>query len=109
MDGNKNPVATAAAGFVLPAFSDNYREWQAWDISLWYDFGRFKTNIAYLHTEAENTRHRDDLWVQSNRFAYNEYIELYWINGYLNSKGPERQSSENNRGYAFITGVALKY
>lgn len=109
VDGNKNPVATAAAGFGLPAYFDNYREGQAWDISLGYDFGRFKTNIAYLHTEAENTRHRDDLWVQSNRFAYNEYIELYWINGYLNSKGPERQSSENNRGYAFITGVALKY
>ena len=32
-----------------------------------------------------------------------------FTNGYLNSKGPERQSSENNRGYAFITGVALKY
>lgn len=109
IDGDKNPISTVARNSHLPAYFDNYREGQAWDFSIGYDFGRFKTNLAYLHTEANNTRNRDDLVVQSNRFYVNEAIELFWINGYLNSKGFSRSSDNNNKGYASIAGVALKF
>ena len=68
-----------------------------------------KVNFAYLHTEAKNTRNRDDLYVQANSFEVNKYVELFLINGYINSKGTERLSKNNNRGYAVISGVALKY
>ncbi len=109
IDGDKNPISTQAVNSYLPAYFDNYREGQAWDFSIGYDFGRFKTNLAYLHTEAENTRNRDDLFVQTNRYALNKYFELFLINAYLNSKGNDRWSDNNNRGYAVITGLALKY
>ena len=109
IDGDKNPISTQAVNSYLPAYFDNYREGRAWDFSIGYDFGRFKTNLAYLHTEAENTRNRDDLFVQTNRYALNKYFELFLINAYLNSKGNDRWSDNNNRGYAVITGLALKY
>lgn len=109
IDGDKNPISTTARSPHLPAYFDNYREGEAWDFSLGYDFGRFKTNFAYLHSEAKNTRNRDDTFIQANRYSLNEYFELFWVNAYSNSKGVDRNSDNNNKGYAVITGIALKY
>ena len=109
IDGNKNPITEKSNNPNLPDYFDNYREGEAWDFSMGYDFGRFKTNLAYLHVESKNTRNRDDLVVQTNRFALNEWFELFWINAYINSKGFERNTDDNNKGYAVITGLALKY
>lgn len=109
IDGDKNPISTTARSPHLPAYFDNYREGEAWDFSVGYDFGRFKTNFAYLHSEAQNTRNRDDIFIQANRYSLNEYFELFWVNAYSNSKGVDRNSDNNNKGYAVITGIALKY
>lgn len=109
IDGDKNPISTTARSPHLPAYFDNYREGEAWDFSVGYDFGRFKTNFAYLHSEAKNTRNRDDIFIQANRYSLNEYFELFWVNAYSNSKGVDRNSDNNNKGYAVITGIALKY
>lgn len=109
IDGDKNPISTTARSSHLPAYFDNYREGEAWDFSVGYDFGRFKTNFAYLHSEAKNTRNRDDIFIQANRYLLNEYFELFWVNAYSNSKGVDRNSDNNNKGYAVITGIALKY
>ncbi len=109
IDGDKNPISTTARSPHLLAYFDNYREGEAWDFSVGYDFGRFKTNFAYLHSEAKNTRNRDDIFIQANRYLLNEYFELFWVNAYSNSKGVDRNSDNNNKGYAVITGIALKY
>lgn len=109
IDGDKNPISTTARSPHLPAYFDNYREGEAWDFSVGYDFGRFKTNFAYLHSEAKNTRNRDDIFIQANRYSLNEYFELFWVNAYSNSKGVDRNSDNNNKGYTVITGIALKY
>lgn len=109
IDGDKNPISTTARSPHLPAYFDNYREGEAWDFSVGYDFGRFKTNFAYLHSETKNTRNRDDIFIQANRYSLNEYFELFWVNAYSNSKGVDRNSDNNNKGYAVITGIALKY
>ena len=109
IDGDKNPISTTARSPHLPAYFDNYREGEAWDFSVGYDFGRFKTNFAYLHSEAKNTRNRDDIFIQANRYSLNEYFELFWVNAYSNSIGVDRNSDNNNKGYAVITGIALKY
>lgn len=109
IDGDKNPISTTARSPHLPAYFDNYREGEAWDFSVGYDFGRFKTNFAYLHSEAKNTRNRDDIFIQANRYSLNEYFELFWVNAYSNTKGVDRNSDNNNKGYAVITGIALKY
>lgn len=109
IDGDKNPISTTARSPHLPAYFDNYREGEAWDFSVGYDFGRFKTNFAYLHSEAKNARNRDDIFIQANRYSLNEYFELFWVNAYSNSKGVDRHSDNNNKGYAVITGIALKY
>ena len=108
VEGNKNPITQKSTNPRLPDYFDAYREGEVWDFSMGYDFGRFKTNLAYLHTQADNLRNRDDLWVQTNRFALNEYFDVYAINAYLNSKGCDK-TGKNNRGYAFITGISVRY
>ena len=109
IDGDKNPISTTARSPHLPAYFDNYREGEAWDFSVGYDFGRFKTNFAYLHSEAKNTRNRDDIFIQANRYSLNEYFELFWVNAYSNSKGVDRNSDNNNKGYAVITVRSFFY
>ncbi len=109
IDGKDNPISTTRQNEHLPAYFDNYREGEAWDISFGYDFGRFSTNFAYLHTEAKNTRNSDNLFLQSNRYEVNDHLDIFLINGYTNSKGLTRNSDNNSKGYAIITGIALKY
>ena len=109
VDGKKNPISTKAVNSHLPALFDNYRESQAWDFSIGYKFGQFNTNLAYLHTEAENTRNKDDIFLQSNVYSMNKYIDLYLINAYINSHGNTRDGENDNKGYAFITGISVKY
>ena len=108
VDGNKNPITKKSTNPRLPDYFDAYREGEAWDFSVGYDFGNFKTNFAYLHTQADNLRNRDDLFLQTNRYALTDSFELYAINAYLNSKGFDK-TGKNNRGYAFITGISVRY
>ena len=106
IDGDKNPISTTARSPHLPAYFDNYREGEAWDFSVGYDFGRFKTNFAYLHSEAKNTRNRDDIFIQANRYSLNEYFELFWVNAYSNSKGVDRNSDNNNNCLLYTSDAA---
>lgn len=109
VDGNKNPITTVSTNPQTPAYFDNYRESQAWNISIGYKYGAYKTNLAYLHTKAENTRNRDDLIVFSNLYSISEHFELYLVGSYLNAKGLERMSDNNNRGYAVVTGIGFRF
>lgn len=109
IDGNKNPITTKAINKYLPAYFDNFRESQAYNISVGRKFGKYKTNLAYLHTKADNTRNQDDLVVFSNVYSYNKWIDLFLVGSYLNAKGLKRDSDANNKGYAVVTGVGLNF
>ena len=109
IDGNKNPITTVSDNPQTPAYFDNFRESQAWNFSIGCQYGTWKSNLAYLHTKADNTRNRDDLWVFSNLYALTEHFELYLVGSYLNAKGLSRAGDDNNRGYAVVTGVGFRF
>lgn len=108
VDGDKNAVSTTAVSSYLPAYFDNYRE-SSWDISLGYDFGRFKTNLAYLNSQADHTADRDQLLIQSNVFKLQYGLELYWMNVWLNSDGDTRLKHTDATGYAIISGIGWRF
>lgn len=107
--GNKNPITYKAKSSYLPALFDNYRESNAYNVSMGYQFENFKTNLAYLHTEASNTRNSDDLYIWSNVYSANKYIDLFLVGAYLNAKGAEKYADDNSKGYAVVTGIGLKF
>ncbi len=110
VNGNKNPITYKSDNPYLPALFDNYRESDAYNISVGYQFTeKFKSNLAYLHTEAKNTRNSDDLYIFSNVYSANKYIDLFLIGAYLNAKGADKYADDNSKGYAAITGIGLKF
>ena len=107
VDGSKNPIAEIKVSDNLPAYFDNYRESDAWNISVGYGWDKFKTNLAYLNTNAENTRHQDNMIMWSNVYIPVKNVELYAVGAYLGFHGKEKQ--DDNHGYASIFGVGYRY
>ena len=107
VDGDKNQISTVRISDNLPAYFDNYRESQAWNISIGYQWEKYKTNFAYLLTEAKNTRHQDSIILWTNVYEMGKGLEVYGAGGYLRMHGTT--SSDDNRGYAVISGVGLRF
>ena len=107
IDGTKNPISTATINSYLPAYFDNYRESQAWNVSMGYKWEKFKTNIAYFNTTAKNTRHQDNLILWSNIYSVNKFVDIFLSATYLNTHGLTPNS--DNRGYGFISGLGINY
>ena len=107
IDGAKNPISTTRVNAHLPAYFDNYRESNAWNISAGYKWDNFKTNIAYLNTKSANTRHQDNLILWSNVYNINKHAELFLSASYLNTHG--LTSEDDNRGYGVISGIGWRY
>lgn len=107
IDGNKNPIATQKVNSYLPAYFDNFRESQAWSISAGYKWTKFKTNLAYLHTQAENTRHQDSLFIFSNVYNLTKKVELYGVGTHLNAHSTTHE--KDNKGCSFIMGIGYRF
>jgi hypothetical protein len=107
VDGDKNPISLEKLNDNLPAYFDNYRESEAWNISVGYQWNNYKTNLAYLNTAAENTRHQDNLLLWSNVYSLDNHVELYAMSAYLNNHGYSLE--DDNRGYAVIGGIGFRF
>lgn len=107
IEGDKNPISTQRINDYLPAYFDNYRESEAWNISIGYKWDKLKTNLAYLNTKAKNTRHQDNFWLWSNIYSINNHVELFLSTAYLDVH--ELNRSDDNRGYGVITGIGYRF
>ncbi len=107
IDGTKNPISTTRKNAYLPAYFDNFRESQSWSISTGYKWDSFKTNLALLHTQAENTRHQDTLLIFSNVYNLTKEVELYGVVTHLNAHSTSHE--KDNKGMSFITGVGYRF
>lgn len=109
VDGKRNPMTEVSSNPRLTDYFDNYRESKAWDFSVGYDFGKYETSLAYLYTKADRTRNRDDVYILSNKYSLNDNLDLLLVGAYVNSKAAQRQSDDNNKGYAVVTGFNIKF
>lgn len=107
IDGNKNPISTTRKSIYLPAYFDNFRESQSWNISTGYNWDKFKTNLALLHTQAKNTRHQDTLFIFSNAYNLTKMIEIYGVATHLNAHSTTH--NKDNKGVSLITGIGLRF
>lgn len=109
IDGNKNPITVTPSKKGQIAYFDNYRESEAWDISLSYEIGPLKSSIMYLHTKAKNTSNKDDIILITNSYDFNKWIEIYLIGGYTNARGYNKEDINSNKGYVGIFGLGLSF
>lgn len=107
IDGTKNPIATKRVNAYLPAYFDNFRESQAYNASVGYRWDKFKTNVAYLHTQATNTRHQDTLVFWSNVYNLTEVVEIYGVLAHLNSHGETHK--KDSKGCSLIMGIGYRF
>lgn len=109
IDGNKNPISTTAISPSRPAYYDNYREGYAFNAAVGYETGKFKTNLGILYSQAENSRHNDTMYLWSNTYQLTPHLQLIGVGAWLNAKGANRLSADNNRGAAFISGLKVSF
>lgn len=93
----------------LPELFDNYREGEAWDAGLGYQIGPFKTALSYFEAKAERTSNQDKIWILSNQYQINKYADFYLAAAHVDFAGDNRSVSDNNRGWAFVSGIGFNF
>lgn len=74
-----------------------------------YEIGPFQTALSYLHSEAKDSRNKDDIILLSNQYQLNKYVDLYLVGAQVNFRGADQTIAENNKGYTVVAGVGLHF
>ena len=107
VEGNSYPITKISQNRKLPDLFDNYREGEAWDVGIGYEFGPVKTALSYFESKATNTSNKDKIWLLSNEFRYNKHLAFYLATAKVDFEGLTHQ--ESNRGWATMTGFSLSF
>ena len=107
VDGKDYSVTKISLNPKLPELYDNYREGQAWDAGIGYEFGPIKTALSYFESKAENTSNKDRIWLWSNEFRYDKHLAFYMAAAKVDFEGTDRQQS--NKGWAAMTGFSVDF
>ena len=89
----------------LPLNFDGYREGQAWNIGLGYEFGPFKSALTYFSAKAKDKQNKAELVSLSNQFQVNKYFDIYVATAY----GDYKTAQDKINGYAVVTGIGVNF
>lgn len=107
IDGNDKQKRSVSER--TPELFDNYREGEAWNIGLGYEIGPFTTALTYFEAKASRTDNRDKVIAFSNQYQFNKYVDVYLAVAHVDFEGQNHEPSNNNQGYAFVTGLGLNF
>ena len=107
VEGKDYPITHISNNPKLPDLFDNYREGQAWDIGIGYQFGPLKTALSYFESKAKNTSNKDKIWLLSNEFRYDKHLALYLAAAKTDFEGAS--NAESNRGWALMSGFSVGF
>ena len=93
----------------LPYLFDNYREGEAWDIGLGYEIGPFEAALSYFESKASRTENKDKIWILSNQYQLNKYIDVYLAAAHVDFEGDSSALADNNQGWAFVSGLGINF
>lgn len=93
----------------LPEFYDGYREGYAWDVGLSYAIGPYQASLSYFKSAASHSDHQNEIVMLSNKYQVNKYVDAYLSVAHVDFEGGSRAVEDNNRGYAFVTGVKVSF
>ena len=93
----------------LPEFFDGYREGEAWDIGLGYEIGPYQMALSYFESQSSRTNNKDKIWIFSNQYQYNQYLDIYLAAAHVDFAGNNKDVADNNQGYAFVSGLGINF
>ena len=106
IDGDDKQKSTDSR---LPELFDNYREGQAWDIGVGYEIGPYQVALSYFESKAERTSNQDKIWLLSNQYQFNKYLDIYLAAAHVDFEGDSNLVADNNQGWAFVTGIGVNF
>lgn len=93
----------------LPEFYDGYREGYAWDAGVGYEIGPYQASLSYFKAKADNSANQSEIVMLSNKYQINKYVDAYLSAAHVNFEGDSHAVADNNRGYAFVTGLKVSF
>ena len=109
VDGSDYAITTNSNDPKAPDLFDNYREGTAWNVGVGYKFGPIKTSVGFFEAKAENTSNRDRIFLWSNDFQVNKYLNIYAAAAHVDFRGENSDVENNQKGYAFVAGFGLNF
>ena len=103
---DKNPISANAD---MPEFFDGYREGYAWNVGLGYEIGPYKTSLSYFESHAKESDNEDRILMFSNRYQVNKNLDVYLSAAKVDFRGQNRDVSQNNKGYAVVSGLSMNF
>ena len=94
-------------GYKRPEGFDGFRDAFAYNIGLGYEFGPFRSSLTYFYSKADEKGYEDKIIQLSGRYQLNQYMEIQAAVAHGDYDSPNK--SESNQGYAFISGLVLKF
>ncbi len=92
----------------LPYYFDGFRRGQAFNVGVSYEFGPLTTGVSYFVAEADKTDNKDKIVTFANKISVHKHVALYLAAAHAEYT-ENSVLLENNRGYAFISGVELEF
>ncbi len=104
-NGNKNQPKR----HTVPEFFVTFRNAEAYNIGLGYEFGPLKIALSYFNSKAKEYRFEDNIWQLSGEFRVHKHINIYSAVAYTKFSGEKDIIESNNKGYAFIIGTGINF
>lgn len=109
VDGSEG-ISQIAPTAQMPEFFDGYREGHAWNVGVGYEIGPYQVALSYFESAADNSDNCDKIVVFSNQYQVNKYLDVYLAAAHVDFSGADSHNVyDNNKGYAFVTGLGLNF
>jgi hypothetical protein len=89
----------------LHDFFEGYREGEAWNIGIGFEFGPIQSSLSYFESSSENKSDQNKIVVFSNQYQFNEYINIYLAAAHADYKNDQ----EKMGGYAVVSGIGVSF
>lgn len=99
----------AISDYRLPYMFDAYREGYAWDFGVGYKIGPYQASLSYFESKAKNFSNQDKIWMFSNQYQLNRHMDIYLAAAHVDFEGYNSDTTNNNQGWAFVTGIGLNF
>lgn len=89
----------------LIAEFDGYREGEAWNTGIGFEFGSVQSSLSYFESFSNKSDNQNKMVAFSNQYQFNKYIDIYLAIAYVDYENLYEKTS----GYAVISGMGVKF
>ena len=84
---------------------DGYREGEAWNVGVGFEFGPAQSSLSYFESSSNNTDNQNKMVVFSNQYQFNKYIDIYLATAYVDYENIYKDTN----GYVVVSGIGVSF